>query len=267
MQCLFAWTFLWKKYSTLYFYLFFSGFLLGSFWKCKLFVVEFCLISFLILTSANPLHSVDKKPAKANKIFQLFIIHLIVFPLFFYLHNIKLNKINTKRKLLLFSHHKVPQIIVLERKKKQFLQWNCSLKIYMKNVALMIFIYIFLLFLFCEFLSHQEISVCLLWNFILLERPLILICLVFLYVQVGCYFSFLKMCYRHGIHEPTDSKDAMLLMFEWKLLPHTSREEGESKYNAPSTKHANNGRASMSESEKRDARVKNWGSSNDFASM
>lgn len=127
MQCLFAWTFLWKKYSTLYFHLFFSRFFLGSFWKCKLFVVEFCLISFLILTSANPLHSVDK-PAKANKIFQLFIFHLIVFPLFFYLHNIQLNKINTKRKLLLFSHHKVPQIIVLERKKNNFFNEIAHLK-------------------------------------------------------------------------------------------------------------------------------------------
>lgn len=84
----------------------------------------------------------------------------------------------------------------------------------MKKVASMIFIYIFLLFFILRiFISSR--------NFCMFTLKLYLIGASvnfdlsgFLYVQVGCYFSFLKMCYRHGIHEPTDSKDAMLLMFE-----------------------------------------------------
>lgn len=60
------------------------------------------------------------------------------------------------------------------------------------------------------------------WNFVLFDRPLISDFSIFL---CKCFFYYLKMCYRNGIHEPTDSKDAMLLMFESKLLPHTALEK------------------------------------------
>lgn len=55
------------------------------------------------------------------------------------------------------------------------------------------FLFIFFLyFLFCKFLSHQEISVCLVRNFILLVRPLILVCLDFFMFRLVVIFLFWK---------------------------------------------------------------------------
>lgn len=75
---------------------------------------------------------------------------------------------------------------------------------------------------------------------------------VLIYFLFDYYFVpllvILEMCYRCGIHEPTDSKDVMLLMFELKFCWHTHPhpEEGESKYNRQLSErtihNANNGR-------------------------
>lgn len=63
-------------------------------------------------------------------------------------------------------------------------------------------------------------------------RYIFFICLITLGIR---NFLVFLSCYRCGIHEPTDSKDAMLLMFELKFccLIHMqpSSREGDTKYN------------------------------------